>query len=168
MLAISPGAPVTEETALLALALLTSIMRTGAKQMAKLWGFILLREDWALTRDKWSMMWTKQFYRRRKKGKLGTYGPRNLIASIIPISEEKSSSDIKKNLLCLLLEDSPILRRRVWRFRPGHLGGRPPLHPRASGTGSWRTRAVEAREGTPSADLQDKEDKEEKERVNCS
>ena len=45
----------------LLLLLFTSIMRTGAKQMARLWGFILFREDWALTRDKWSMMWTRQF-----------------------------------------------------------------------------------------------------------
>ena len=41
---------------------LKSIIKTGAKQMAKFWGFILLREDWAVTFDKWSITWTRQFW----------------------------------------------------------------------------------------------------------
>jgi hypothetical protein len=73
MLAISvpPAAAATTEAALLAAAalaaLFTSIIRTGAKQMARLCGFILFREDWALTRDKWSIMWTRQFWKKTNK-----------------------------------------------------------------------------------------------------
>ena len=45
---------------------LKSIIKTGAKQMAKFWGFILLREDWAVTFDKWSITWTRQFWNERR------------------------------------------------------------------------------------------------------
>ena len=41
---------------------LVSSMRTGAKQMARLCGFILFRADWQLTLARWSSSWTRQFY----------------------------------------------------------------------------------------------------------
>lgn len=43
---------------------LKSSMRTGAKQIDKFWGFILFRPDWAVTRDRWSMMASKQFWNK--------------------------------------------------------------------------------------------------------
>ena len=52
--------------------LLKSIINTGAKQIAKFWGFILFLDDCDVTRDKWSMIWTKQFY-NLKRNHLYTY-----------------------------------------------------------------------------------------------
>jgi len=40
---------------------LKSSIRTGAKQMDKFCEFILFRADWAVTRDRWSMVASKQF-----------------------------------------------------------------------------------------------------------
>lgn len=37
-------------------------IRTGPKQMAKFWGVILLRSDWAVTRHKWSISRNKVVY----------------------------------------------------------------------------------------------------------
>lgn len=41
-----------------------SSMSTGAKQMAKFCGFILFRVHWAVTRARWSMICTRQFWKK--------------------------------------------------------------------------------------------------------
>ena len=44
---------------------LVSSMRTGEKQMARLWGFILFLDDWEVTAPRWSRRWTRQFWNWR-------------------------------------------------------------------------------------------------------
>ena len=96
--------------------LLKSIMSTGAKQMARFWGFILFRDDCEVTCDKWSIMCTKQ-----------SWNQCIIFTSISSRPPEFMTFEVKKPLTLLAFGKQSRIENTSLAFPSGSSGRKTPI-----------------------------------------